>query len=150
MSKPLEQASFPANIPGRSNPASQGSQQASKSNPKNHDDLSMKHVGVAVGVFAIMVGFFGYGFYVQQQRVTAKESEMKVAEVTTVPQPDASIGLSEATAQAAVSMPLTAVSVKASMPTSTSTSGRRAFAPTPSRPFSNRRSVSSKTAIGRC
>jgi outer membrane protein OmpA-like peptidoglycan-associated protein len=112
MSKPLEQASFPANIPGRSNPASQGSQQASKSNPKNHDDLSMKHVGVAVGVFAIMVGFFGYGFYVQQQRVTAKESEMKVAEVTTVPQPDASIGLSEATAQAAVSMPLTAVSVK--------------------------------------
>lgn len=111
MSKPMEHASFPVNIPGRTNPASQGSQQASKTSPTNNDDVSMKHVGIAVGVFAMMVGLLGYGFYVQQQRVTAKESEVKIAEVTTASKPDASIGLSEATAQAAVPTPITAVSV---------------------------------------
>jgi outer membrane protein OmpA-like peptidoglycan-associated protein len=112
MSKPMEQASFSVNIPGKSNPVSQGSQQASKNHPINNDDLSMKHVGVAVGVFAIMVGLFGYGFYVQQQRVTVKESEVKIAEVTTVPKPDASIVLSEASAQAAVHPTSAAVTVK--------------------------------------
>jgi peptidoglycan-associated lipoprotein len=112
MSKPMEQASFPINITGKSSPGSQGSQQASKSSPSNHDDLSMKHVGVAVGVFAIMVGLFGYGFYVQQQRVTAKESEVKIAEVTTVLKPDASIMLSEASAQVAAPPTSAAVPVK--------------------------------------
>jgi peptidoglycan-associated lipoprotein len=112
MSKPLEHASFSVNIQDKSNPASHESQQASKSNPRNHDDLSIKHVGVAVVVFAIMVGLFGYGFYVQQQRVTAKESEVKIAEVTMVPKPDAAIVLSEGSAQAAVPTPITAVSVK--------------------------------------
>jgi peptidoglycan-associated lipoprotein len=112
MSKPMEQASFPVNIPGTSNPTSHGSQQASKNNPTNNDDLSMKHIGIAVGVFAIMVGLFGYGFYVQQQRVTAKESEVKIAEVTTAPKPDASIMLSETSAQAAVHPTSAAVTVK--------------------------------------
>jgi peptidoglycan-associated lipoprotein len=112
MSKPMEHASFSVNIPGKSNPVSQGSQQASKNSPSNNDDLSMKHVGVAVGVFAIMVGLFGYGFYVQQQRATAKESEVKIAQVTTVPKPDASIVLSEASAQAAVHPTSAAVTVK--------------------------------------
>jgi len=112
MSKPMEQASFPVNITGTSNPGSQGSQQASKSSPSNHDDLSMKHVGVAVGVFAIMVGLFGYGFYVQQQRVTAKEPEVKIAEMPTVLKPDAPIMLSEASAQVAVPPTSAAVPVK--------------------------------------
>ena len=112
MSKPMEQASFPVNITGTSNPGSQGSQQASKSSPSNHDDLSMKHVGVAVGVFAIMVGLFGYGFYVQQQRVTAKEPEVKIAEMPTVLKPDAPIMLSEASAQVAVTPTSAAVPVK--------------------------------------
>ena len=112
MSKPMEHASVSANIPGRTNPASQGSQQASKNNPSHNDDLSMKHIGIAVGVFAMMVGLFGYGFYVQQQRVTAKESEMKIAEVAAIPKPDASIVLSEASAHAAVPPPTVAVAVK--------------------------------------
>ena len=112
MSKPMEHASFPANIPGRTNPAGQGSQQASKNNPSHNDDLSMKHIGIAVGVFTMMVGLFGYGFYVQQQRVTAKESEMKMAEVAASSKPDTSIMLSEASAQAAVPPPTAAVRVK--------------------------------------
>jgi len=112
MSKPLEHASFSVNIPGKSNPPSQGLQQASKNNPSNNDDLSMKHVGIAVGVFAIMVGLFGYGFYVQQQRVTAKESEMKIAEVTTIPKREAPIVLSEASAHAAVPPAAEAVRVE--------------------------------------
>jgi len=112
MSKPLEHASFSVNIPGKSNPASQGLQQASKNNPSNNDDLSMKHVGIAVGVFAIMVGLFGYGFYVQQQRVTAKESEIKIAEVAAISKPDAGIVLSEGSAQAAAPPAAAAVRVK--------------------------------------
>jgi peptidoglycan-associated lipoprotein len=112
MSKPMEQASFPVNIPGTSNPTSHGSQQASNNNPTNNDDLSMKHIGIAVGVFAMMVGLFGYGFYVQQQRVTAKESEVKIAEVTTAPKSDASIMLSETSAQAAVHSTSAAVTVR--------------------------------------
>ena len=112
MSKPMEHASFSVNIPDKSNPVSQGSQQASKNHLINNDDLSMKHVGVAVGVFAIMVGLFGYGFYVQQQRVTAKEFEVKIAQVTTALKPDASIVLSEASAQAAVHPTSAAVTVK--------------------------------------
>lgn len=112
MSKPMEHASVSVNIPGRINLASQGSQQASKNSSTNNDDVSMKHVGIAVGVFAMMVGLFGYGFYVQQQRITTKESEVKSAEVTTVPKPDASIMLSEASAQAAVPLRSSAVTVK--------------------------------------
>jgi len=112
MSKPMEHASFSVNIPDKSNPVSQGSQQASKNHLINNDDLSMKHVGVAVGVFAIMVGLFGYGFYVQQQRVTAKEPEVKIAEMPTVLKPDAPIMLSEASAQVAVPPTSAAVPVK--------------------------------------
>lgn len=112
MSKPMEHASFPANIPGRTNSGGQGSQQASNNNPSHNDDLSMKHIGIAVGVFTMMVGLFGYGFYVQQQRVTAKESEMKMAEVAASSKPDTSIMLSEASAQAAVPPPTAAVRVK--------------------------------------
>ena len=112
MSKLTEHASFPVNIPGRTNPTNQGSPQTSKTSPTNNDDVSMKHVGIVVGVLVMMVGLFAYGFYVQQQRVTAKESEMKIAEVTTIPKPDASIVLSEASADAAVPQPVAAVRVK--------------------------------------
>lgn len=108
MSKPMEQ-SFTVNTPGRVNPAGH----APKKEQGATDDLSLKHVGVAVGVFAIMVGLFGYGFYVQQSRVTAKESEMKIAEVTTTPKSDASSLMgSDASAHAAVPMTIAAVSVK--------------------------------------
>jgi peptidoglycan-associated lipoprotein len=72
----------------------------------------MKHVGVAVGLFAMLIGLFGYGFYVQQSRVTAKESGMKIAEVTTIPKSDASLMVSEASAQAAVPTTIAAMTVK--------------------------------------
>lgn len=108
MSKPMEHASFAVNTPGRVNPAGQ----VPKKDQGPTDDLSMKHVGVPVGVFAVMIGLFGYGFYVQQSRVTAKESGMKLAEVTTMPQSDASLMVSDASAQAAVPTTIAAVTVK--------------------------------------
>jgi peptidoglycan-associated lipoprotein len=58
------------------------------------------------------MGLFGYGFYVQQERMAAKESRMKIAEVTTMPKSDASLILSDASAQAAVPMAVAAVAVK--------------------------------------
>jgi peptidoglycan-associated lipoprotein len=104
----MEQASLTINTPGPMNPAGQ----ATKKDNSHTDDLSMKHVGIAVGVFAVMVGLFGYGFYVQQQRVTAKESEIKIAEVAATPKPDAPVILSDASAEAAVPRPIAPVIVK--------------------------------------
>lgn len=107
MSKPVEQ-SFAVNTPERVNPAGQ----VPKKEQGLTDDLSMKHVGIAVVVFAMLMGLFGYGFYVQQERMTAKESGMKIAEVTTVPKSDGSLILSDASAQAAVPTTVAAVTVK--------------------------------------
>lgn len=112
MSKSMEHASCAVNTPGRGTPVNQGSQQASKKDQNHTDDLSMKHIGIPVGIFAMLIGLFGYGFYVQQSRVTAKESEMKIVAASTIPKPDASIMLSEASAQAAVPKEITAVTVK--------------------------------------
>ena len=112
MSKPMEQASCAVNTPGRVNPVSQGPHQASNNPHHDTDDLIMKHVGVAVVLFAMLIGLFGYGFYVQQSRVTAKESGMKIAEVTTIPKSDASLMVSDASAQAAVPTTIAAVPVK--------------------------------------
>src|SRR5687767_2671190 len=112
MSKSMEQASCAVNTPGRVTPVSLGSQQASNKDQNHTDDLSMKHVGIAIGVFVVMSVLFGYGFRVQQSRVTAKESEMKIAEVTTTPKSDMSPMVSEASAQAAVPTAIMAVTVK--------------------------------------
>jgi peptidoglycan-associated lipoprotein len=108
MSKSMEQASCAVNTPGRVTPAGQ----ISKKDQGPANDLSMKHVGIAVGLFATLIGLFGYGFHVQQSRVIAKESEMNIVAVPTIPKPDASITLSEASAQAAVPTAITAVTVK--------------------------------------
>lgn len=108
MSKPMEQASCAVNTPGRVNPAGR----LPKKDQGPTDDLSMKHVGVAVGVFAAMIGLFGYGFYVQQERMTAKESGMKIAEVTTISKSDASLMGSDASAHAAVPTTMAAVTAK--------------------------------------
>ncbi|WP_447985127.1 OmpA family protein [Nitrospira sp. Nam74] len=108
MSKPMEQASFAVNAPGRVNPAGQ----VPKKDQGTPDDLSMKHVGIAVGLFAMLIGLFGYGFYVQQSRLTAKESGMKIAEVTTIAKSDTSLMVSDASAQAAVPTTIAAVTVK--------------------------------------
>jgi peptidoglycan-associated lipoprotein len=107
MSKPMEQ-SFAVSTPERVNPTGQ----VTKKDQGHRDDLSLKHVGIAVGVFAIMMGLFGYGFYVQQSRVTAKESGMTIAEVNTIPRSDASLIVSEGSAQAAVPTTIAAVTVK--------------------------------------
>jgi peptidoglycan-associated lipoprotein len=104
----MEQASCAVNTSGRVNPAGQ----APKKDQGTIDDLSMKHVGIAVGLFAMLIGLFGYGFYVQQVRVTAKESGMKIAEVNTIPESDASLMVSEASAQATVPTTIEAVTVK--------------------------------------
>ena len=112
MSKPMEQASCAVTTPGQVNPVGQGSQQISKKDHNPTEDLSMKHVGVAIGVFAVMVGLFGYGFYVQQSRVTAKESGMKIVDVTTIPKSDESLIVSDGSAQAAVPGTSAAVTVK--------------------------------------
>jgi peptidoglycan-associated lipoprotein len=108
MSKSMEQASCPVNTSERVTPAGQ----VSKKDQGPADDLSMKHVGIAIGVFAMLIGLFGYGFYVQQSRVIAKESEMKIAEVTTTPKSDMSPMVSEASAQAAVPTAIMAVTMK--------------------------------------
>ena len=108
MSKPMEQASFAVNTSGRGNPAGQ----VPKKDQGAPDDLSMRHVGIAVGLFAMLIGLLGYGFYVQQLRVTAKESGMKIAELTTIPRSDASRMVSEGSAQATVPTTIAAVTVK--------------------------------------
>jgi peptidoglycan-associated lipoprotein len=108
MSKPMDQASYAINTPGRVNPAGQ----VPKKDQGLTDDLSMKHVGIAIGVFAMMIGLFGYGFYVQQSRVTAKESGMRIADVTTIPKSDGSLIVSNASAQASVPTPIVAVTAK--------------------------------------
>jgi outer membrane protein OmpA-like peptidoglycan-associated protein len=108
MSKSMEQASCAVNTSGRVTPAGP----VSKKDQGPADDLSMKHVGIAIGVFVVMLVLFGYGFRVQQSRVTAKESEMKIAEVTTTPKSDISAMVSEASAQASVPKEITAVTVK--------------------------------------
>jgi peptidoglycan-associated lipoprotein len=112
MSKSMEQASCAVNTPGMVTPVSLGSQQASNKDQNHTDDLSMKHVGIAIGVFVVMLVLFGYGFRVQQSRVTAKESEMKIAGVITTPKSDISAMVSEASAQASVPKEITAVTVE--------------------------------------
>jgi peptidoglycan-associated lipoprotein len=104
----MEQASCAVNTSGRVNPAGQ----VPEKDQGTTDHLSMKHVGIAVGLFAMLIGLFGYGFYVQQVRVTAKESGMKIAEVNTIPKSDASLMVSEASAQATVPTTIAAVTVK--------------------------------------
>ena len=103
MSKPMEQGSFSVTIPGKTNQGNQGSPQVPRPNAKKNDDLSMKHIAIAFGVFAMMVALFGYGFYVQQRGVTATEPETKIVETAAIPQPATSSGLSDASAHAAVS-----------------------------------------------
>ena len=112
MSKSLEQASIAVATPGRTNPVNPGSPQP----PKQHsakDDLSLTHVGAAIGVFALMVGLFGYGFYIQQTRVSEKEAAQRITGVSSPSISEVPSTLSNGLAEAATgSHPLIAATVK--------------------------------------
>ena len=112
MSKSMEQASLAVATPGRVNPVNQGSTQP----PQQHsakDDLSLTHVGIAIGVFALMVGLFGYGFYIQQARLSEKEAAQRIAEVSSPSISETPSTLSNGFAKAAMVLhPLSAATVK--------------------------------------
>jgi len=107
----MEQASLAVATPGRVNPVNQGSTQP----PKQHsakNDLSLTHVGIAIGVFALMVGLFGYGFYIQQARLSEKEAAQRIAEVSSPSISETPSTLSNGFAKAAMVLhPLSAATV---------------------------------------
>lgn len=117
MSKPMEPASPSVAMPGRVNPVNQNLTSATKQHGIK-DDVSLTHVGLAIGVFAVMIGLFGYGFYVQQARVSEKEAALRVTEVSNSPKleapaPISPAALSDGSAEAAtVPHPMTVSTIK--------------------------------------
>jgi peptidoglycan-associated lipoprotein len=112
MSKSVEQASIAVATPGRRNQVHTGSPQPLKQHSAK-DDLSLTHVGAAIGVFALMVGLFGYGFYIQQTRVSEKEAAQRITGVSSPSISEVPSTFSNGLAEAATgSHPLIAATVK--------------------------------------
>src|SRR5690349_14459349 len=76
MSKPMDHAPSTMTVPGAAaTVVAQGPKATTVGIPD--PDFSFKHVAIAVGVLVVMVGIFGYGFYVQQTRTGARQGAIK-------------------------------------------------------------------------